>query len=172
MNNRGFTLIEILVVLALVGMLIAITTGLLNYSGWMVNSESSDLVGSFESIDTAYLNYVNDKNTAPTGLNDATFVPTYLFPPIAPSGFDRSYGVSGFNLGSQTGQAAPNNGDYVCARAIVSGAGATEYKAIKAAALSMPSLKFFYNTSCPSVSNMADPGGTATVYVTNWFTRW
>ena len=170
-DNKGFTLIEILVAIALLGGLIAIFATSTNFSDPMVQSQTSELVASLDTINSAFIIYVNETTTEPTGLSDTTFAPVYLFPPIAPTGFDKTYGVSGFLMAKRTGQSSPDNGMYLCVKAIVAGPTATTYLAIKNAATKTSTMKYCYNTSCPSVVNMADPSGATTVYATNWIYR-
>ena len=132
---------------------------------------STDLGSDIGLFQNTFAEYHNALGTYPSGLGDSTFVPAYLQPPPAPDGFDRTYGTSGFTLAQQTGQVSPNNGYYLCARASVSGASSALYQGIKNTGTRLSSSQYFYNTSCPATTNMADPAGAATVYPTYWFFR-
>lgn len=169
-NAKGFTITEILVALTVLSALLAISTTNINSAKYAVETISGELMSAFSDISLSMGNYHNEKNAMPAGLNDPTFVSYYIFPPIAPNGFDTSYGVNGYNLALRTGQVSPNNGWYVCAKTTVSGANDVKWRAIIQTATNLSPQRFFYNTACPSRSNMASPAGSTTVYVTNWIT--
>ena len=157
-------------VLVLLGIASTMVVSNFNAVGVFSANASDDLVSSIGSIQSAYNSYQQDKSAVPTGLADSSFIPQYLFIPRPATGFDGTYGISGYVLAYMTGQASPNNGTYVCARANVNGNDST-FQAITKAAAKLSADKFFYNTSCPATANMTTPAGAATVYVTSWITR-
>ncbi len=170
-NSKGFTFLEILVALSILSALLVLSTTNVNSEKFTVETISGGLLSGFSDISLSLTNYQSDKNAMPTGLDDTSFASWYIYPPNAPNGFDQSYGVNGFRLAHQTGQPSPQNGWFVCAKATVSGPTDVKWQAITQTAQNLSSGKFFYNTSCPALSNMAAPGGTSTVYVTNWITN-
>jgi len=170
-NNLGFTMVELLFSLTLIAFVIGLSVSAVNFKSRSADNTETELVGAFSSIEAATQNYLHDKSSYPTGLTDASFVPVYLFPPRAPSVFDRTYGVSGFSMARQTGQASPNNGYYVCAKVSVDNATDYKFEAIKQVAARVSVNKFFYNTACPALTNAADPAGATTLYPTYWITR-
>lgn len=170
-SKSGFTLIEILIAMTLLSVMVAITVTAVNYSSNVSAATSGQLMAEFNDIESAFNQYMSEKNAAPSGLGDSTFAPTYLFVPQVPNGFDNTYGTTGFNLAQATGQASPNNGWYICTKVAVTGAADNNYIAIKKIASQLSTQKFFYNTSCPATTNMADPSGAATVYTSYWIMR-
>lgn len=170
-TNKGFTLIEVLIVVALLTSLIGMSISMVNWEQQAAQNTSNELASKFADIESAFNQYTADKNTQPTGLTDTTFTPIYLFTPHAPKGFDAAYGTNGFVLAHQTGQASPNNGWHICSKVTVTGANDSKYIALKNLSTSLSLQKYFYNTACPSNSNMADPGGAATIYSVYWITR-
>jgi len=170
-NSKGFTLLEVLAALTVLSLLYAVTATNVNPSKYAADTISGELMVSFADIGQSLQNYQNEKSVFPTGLNDVTFVSYYIYPPVAPNGFDRSYGVSGYNLALQTGQVSPNNGWYVCVKTTVSNANDVKFLALKKTAANLSASRFFYNTSCPAYSNMSDPAASATVYATNWISN-
>lgn len=171
-NHRGFTLIEMLLVITLIGGVLAILSTGLRWGERHAEQVASQLMSDFAAIESAVLSYEEDKNSYPAGLGDATFAPAYIFPPVVPTGFYTAYGVSGYNLDLRSGQPAPDNGYYICAKVSVPKATDAKYRAIKLVAGKIATSKFFYNTACPADSDMADPAGAATVYATYWITRY
>lgn len=171
-NDSGFTLVEVTIAIILVGILVTISLSKINWNNKISSGVSSQIISCFGEIETAYGLYLSDKNTSPTGLADATFVPIYLAVPPAPTGFDSSYGTSGFILGLQTGQASPNNGYYIATRVIVSGTNDPKWNGIIQASNQLPTTKFNYNTTTPAITNMGAPAGATTVYLTYWITRY
>lgn len=169
-NCKGFTFLEILVALSILSALLVLSTTNMNSEKFGVETISGGLMSGFSDISLSISNYQAEKNTMPTGLDDPSFVSWYIYPPSAPNGFDQSYGVNGFQLAHRTGQPSPENGWYVCAKATVSGPTDVKWQAITQTAQNLSAERFFYNTTCPARSNMAAPGGTSTVYVTNWIT--
>jgi len=169
-NSKGFTITEVLVAMTVLSALVALSTTNINSSKYAVETISGGLMAAFSDISLSMTNYQNEKNSMPNGLSDSTFVSYYIFPPTAPDGFDKTYGVYGYNLALQTGQVSPNNGWYVCAKTTVSGANDVKWLAIKQTATNLSPQRFFYNTSCPTRTNMANPASSTTVYVTNWIT--
>lgn len=170
-NQKGFTIPEILVAMTILSALVAVSVTSIDSTKLGADNISASLMAAFSDISLSIINYNDDKNTMPTGLDDPTFVSYYIFPPAAPKGFDTSYGVNGYNMARQTGQVSPNNGWYVCARAAISGANDVKWQAITLTARNLSPERFFYNTACPSRANMAAPGAATTVYVTNWITN-
>lgn len=169
--NKGFTLIEVLVAVTLMSTLVIISASYLNFTTAIVASQSTRLLAAFTEIETDFNRYFSEKNATPTGLTDSTFVPVYLFVPVAPDGFDITYGVTGFTLTQITGQTSPNNGWVICSKIAVTGSTDTNYSAVKKVATQVSAQKYFYNTSCGATSNMADPSGAATVYPNYWILR-
>ena len=169
--KNGFTLVELLVSLTVIAIMIALSVNVINYSTSQTNNISNELLAKYGEIESAFNTYMTEKGTTPTGLADSTFVPTYLFTPISIKGFDSSYGTTGFSLGQSTGKTSPNNGWYVCTKVVVEDSSDVKYSAVVKAASQLSAQKFFYNTSCPSLSNMAEPSGSATVYPTYWIMR-
>lgn len=171
-KNRGFTLVEIMLALTLVTLASVLLMGVVNYSDRTARNNASQITTAFAAIESAVNRYWNDKNGVyPTGLTDSTFVPTYLFIPALPASFDATYGTNGFYFGQQTGQASPNNGYYVCARANVTGASDPNWLTAGFIGNYLSAQKYFYNTSCPATSNMGAPAGATTVLYTMWLTR-
>jgi prepilin-type N-terminal cleavage/methylation domain-containing protein len=170
-SKKGFTLIEILIAMTLLSLLVAVSISALNYNNNVVAGIANDLMSKLSDIESGFNMYVNEKNIPPTGLSDTTFAPTYIFAPVAPQGFDATYGTNGFNLAQRTGQTSPNNGWYVCAKVAVSDATDLKYLAIKQVASKVSPQKYFYNTSCPATTNMTDPVAAATVYSSYWISR-
>ena len=171
-NNNGFMLMDFLIALGLAGALLTIAVNFVDFSSISADRTKSSLLSSFTYIESAALNYQNEKGAMPTSLTDNTFVPIYLHPPKAPTGFDGSYGVDGFNMALRTGQASPDNGYYVCAVVSVTDASDPRFVGIKRLSESLSSSKYFYSTACPATTNIADPAGAATVYATYWLTRY
>ena len=170
-NKNGFTLIEILIAMTIMTVLISLSVAAINYNSNIVNNTANELLSKVSDIEAAFNQYVADKNNPPTGLTDATFTPTYLFTPLAPTGYDQTYGTSGFTLAQRTGQASPDNGWYVCAKVTVPNSGDPKFQALKKIATMVSPQKFFYNTSCPATTTMADPAAAATIYPVYWIMR-
>ena len=178
-STAGFTMIELIVALTLLAFITTLTMNYVNFSSRAVENLSVRLLSDFTNLEAGFSSYSYDKGTDVVDsnangeyLDEATLVPVYAFVPKISTGFDAGYGVSGFSLRKRTGQAAPNNGFFICARASVSGADATEFLAIKDIASKTAATKFYYNTACPETANMADPAGAATVYTTYWLSRY
>ena len=179
-NNKmaGFTLIEVMATLVLLGLVTALSVQHFMPVDSFSTESAGSLTGTLGSIQGAYNAYVNDKNQLPAfgsnnnALEDSSFVPVYLFIPRPPSGFDSSYGVSGFQLGQRSGQDTPNNGVYICAKAPSVTATSVPYRAIVKSAAALSANKFFYNDSCPATSSFtSDPSSASDVYVTCWIVR-
>lgn len=170
-NNKGFTLVELMVVITLIAFVVAISVNYTNYDDRAARNNASKLIADFTTVEGNVGVYQAEKGIYPTGLTDASFVPSYLFVPIPPTSWDVSYGTSGYFLAQRTGQAAPNNGYYVCAKTTITGATDTNWLAMGYVAEKLSSNKFFYNTSCPATVNMGAPGGAVTLYATYWITR-
>lgn len=170
-NSNGFTLVEILVSLSLMAFAISLTVNAMNFSSRAADNIESELISSFSSIEASTQNYFNDKSAYPTGLADATFVPVYLFVPMAPSSYDRAYGVSGFYMAKRTGQSSPNNGYYICTKVTVDNASDYRFIAMKQVSSRLSASKYFYNSTCPAITNAADPTIATTLYPTYWITR-
>lgn len=170
-QQSGFTLIEVIVVITLLGLAIAMTSQVLNYGDVAARNNANKMIADLADIEVSFGNYYADKNAYPTGLADATFVPTYLFVPQVPTRWDNTYGVSGYKLAQQSAQPSPNNGYYVCAKTTVTGSSDMNWAVIGHIAERLSSNNFFYNTACPATSNMGAPGGAATVFLTYWLTR-
>lgn len=170
-RQRGFSLVELMLCITVMGLLTVMMGSKINWSPWKISGISGQLIGDFSSIEAGFRNYWDEKGVYPANLSDATFVPGYLFVPIAPSVFDTAYGVSGYLLGQQTGQPSPNNGYYICAKVVVANAEDPRYRALEKVAEQMSMNKFFYGAACPAVANVAVPAGATTIYPTYWITR-
>ena len=166
-NKKGFTLLELTVVIMILGILIAITTDKSNISNAVTNSNQANIVSTFVAIESSFNDYYSAKSAYPTGLADATFVPSYLTPPRPPTGFDTTYGTGGILLANQTGQPVNQNGHYISLKTSVTGQDII-WNSIAAAGAKLPATKFFYNTTAPALTNMTAPAGAATVYLTYW----
>ncbi len=164
-NRNGFTMLEVLVVMIMLSAVIALMVGILGAGSGNRQAESAamKLLNDFSNIEMAFNNYKQEKNAVPTGLTDATFVPVYLFPPKADSGFDRPIAtgwVDGYLLGSSA------SGTYVCAQAAYTdtiAATATELKK------KTSSMKVITNASCGSTTDAMPTSGT--VSFTYWINR-
>lgn len=167
-----------MVAVTILAFIISIVVSQVNFSDRTVSNLATSMKSSFSQIELAFVTYANDKNQYPTmttnGLSDTTFVPIYLYVPPMTQNFDSDGAnyVNGWMLKERTGQSAPNNGVYICAKATVSGATDSKFRAIKQLATDLPSGKYFYNSACPATSNAADPGGSTTLYPTYWITRY
>lgn len=175
-NEKGFTLIEVMITVILLTALVAMSVKSYNTGSSLVDSSASNLMGAMGDIETNFGLYLSDKNQTPTsttltGLTDTTFVPTYLMVPNTVQRFDATYGTSGYVLAQQTGQPVGNNGWYIASKVAVTGSTDISWLAISKAASKLSLNKFFYNTTVPALTNMAAPAGAATVYVTYWITR-
>lgn len=169
-NNKGFTLIEIIIVIVLIGVAATIVSMLMNTSQ-IDKGMSAKLKSDLSAIETAYITYNQNANLTPTSLSDAAFVPAYLTPPRVINGFDETYGVSGYLLAYRTGQPVGQNGTYIAVKVSVSGATDEKFLTLKNIAGDLPSTKFYYNTTVPAVTTMADPAAAATIYATYWVLR-
>jgi len=167
-DYRGYSLLEILAAITILSLLAAFTVQHINASAYIAADIADQFMTAYSDISISLNNYQNAKNASPTGLSDPTFAQYYIYPPVAPTGFDTTYGVTGFNLAYQTGQPSPNNGWYVCSKVTVTGANDARFQALKLIATKLSSKRFSYNTSCPSISNASDPTGTTTLFATNW----
>ena len=173
MGQKGFTLIEMLVVITLLGTIMAIMVSSKSVSNYGATNTANKIGSDLALIQNGAVTYNTDKNAYPTGMTDATFVPTYLFAPLVPTGWDSSYGTNGYYMGLQTGQATPNNGEYVCARANnVSSATDLNWIATTLITQQFAPTQYYVNTSCMAVTNMAAPVIPTTVYITFWITRY
>ncbi|MCL5237741.1 MAG: prepilin-type N-terminal cleavage/methylation domain-containing protein [Nitrospirae bacterium] len=170
-RQKGFSLVELIIALALLSTIAAIVYNVVNPNLWQVTGLSARIRSDFMQMEMGVTNYYSAAGSYPASLSDNTFVPQYLTPPSVASTFDATYGTGGYLLAQQTGQASPNNGYYLACRVTVTGTQDPNYKAIKQVAANLSVQKFFYNTSVPAVSNMGDPAGNATVYLTYWLTR-
>ena len=144
-TRRGFTLIEILVVMAIIGLLATIVLGSLSIA--RKKSRDARRVADLTQLHNALELYVNENKVSPATL--ATIAPQYIAAiPDEPSGVGFSYGyvqvpgtTGSYALGAVmegTGQVPPLTNDYDGARAItingvatdcdpaVSGSGANE----------------------------------------------
>lgn len=179
-NRKGFTVIELLIAITLLGLVIALTISAVNWKSSKAADIATKLGADFTSIEMAFSLYQNNTGSYPTGLSDTNFVPAYLFPPKGDSTVvDTTWQQNGYYLGQQTGQATPNNGYFVCTKLGVANSSDVRYIAL---ATNMngqsPSSKFYFNTSdCSSnggaaTTNMSAPSGATTIYAVYWLTRY
>lgn len=171
-RSKGFTLVEILVCMTILAIMISLMFGIVNYSNQTVNNNAAKVTNDFGAIEAAFVNYFSVKGTYPASLTDATFVPIYLFTPKAPTSFDTTYGTNGYFLASQTGQASPNNGYYICAKLTAASSSDPLWLTLTTIGQTLSAQKFFYNTACPATSNMAAPSSATVIYPTIWLTRY
>lgn len=173
MGRKGFTLIELLVVITLLATIMAIMVSSKSMSNYAASNTANKIGSDLALIQNGATTYNTDKNAYPTGMTDATFVPTYLFAPMVPAGWDATYGTNGYFMGLQSGQATPNNGEYVCARANNVGS-AVDLNWLAATLITQQyaPTQYYVNTSCMAVANMAAPVIPTTVYITFWITRY
>ena len=151
-----------LVALTLLSGVIAILVSSLNLKNSNTNTIASKVLSDLNAIEIGFVNFAQDKNVYPSGLADATFVPSYLFPPAPPENF------WAYTLAS-TGSSY-----YICGTVNVTGAGDNSYLALKnVISAKAPQSKFYYNTTaCPQTTSMAsDPAGAATINFTYYLTR-
>lgn len=161
-GEKGFTLVEMLVALTLLAGVIAILVSSLNLKNSSANNIASKVMSDMNAIEIGFTNYAQDKNTYPSGLTDATFVPSYLFPPSPPENF------GAYSLASS------GSSYYICGSVSVAGANDNSYLALKNYVnVKAPQSKFYYNTTaCPQTASMAsDPSGAATINFTYYLTR-
>jgi prepilin-type N-terminal cleavage/methylation domain-containing protein len=170
-NNKGFTLVEIMVVIILLTSLIAMTVTNLDMSSSMVHNGTSNIMASMSEIEASYGLYLNDKNVSPTGLTDTSFVPIYLMIPNTIQNFDSTYGTSGYVLEEKTAGLAGTRGWYVASRVTCKSTDIT-WKSIVNAGTKLSSDKYFYNSAVAALSNIAPPAASTTIYVTYWITRY
>lgn len=175
-SNKGFTLLELIIVIGILSFVIAVIVPMINtnLSNTKIKQITTKLAKDFADMESGFNNYVMDKNTYPSHasnlLQDTNFVPFYLMPPPAPEGFDTTYGTNGYLMFSKT-DVAPK-GYYICAKVDVANGSDIKYIALKNLLTQVSPQKFFYNTSCPSASNLStDPTTNTTLYVTYWMMR-
>jgi type II secretory pathway pseudopilin PulG len=164
-NVKAFTMIELLVVLGLLSAVIVMMVGILGNGSTNRQAESSamKLISDFSTIEMAFTNYKQEKSILPTGLTDPAFVPTYLFPPKADTGFDKPAApgwVDGYLL------AASSDGNYICAQAQFSTPVGDMITSLKQR---LSSQKIMVNTTCPSIIDAPPVAGT--VSITYWLVR-
>lgn len=177
-DRRGFTIVELLIALSILGLVLSLTISAVNWKDRKATDLATELMGHFTSMELAVSLYNNNTNTYPASLADANFVPSYLFPPKAPQGFDRTFSTDGYYLGQQTGQAtSSNNGYFICAMVTVDNSSDARFVALTKVKEKTPTGKFFYNTTnCTTngsapLSDIAAPSGTTTIYLAYWLTR-
>lgn len=177
-SKRGFTVVELLIALSILGLVLSLTISAVNWKDRKATDLATELMGHFTSMELAVSLFYNNTNGYPTGLDDASLVPSYLFSPKAPVGFNRTFGTDGYYLGQQTGMAtASDNGHYLCASVDVTDGNDAKFVALTMVKEKTPTGKFFYNTADCTVngqvplSYMADPVAPATIYLAYWLTR-
>jgi len=172
-KSRGFTIIEMLVTIAMISLLVGLTITVFDKAVILKNEPSDKVYSDLTAIQSAMLRFEIDKNVMPTSFSTAGFVPQYLMVPKIHKIFDNEYGEFGYHIGVASGEVGTNNGVYVCFKAAVEEGG------IKVLSNSLDLLedriqseKFFYNTSCPSTASLATFPETGNIYGTFWITRY
>lgn len=164
-SNRGFTLIEIMVALAMVAVAVGLMISAVNLKDSTTQNTASQVLSDMNSIEMAFNRYLSDKGTYPAsgtdGFTDATFVPSYIFEPKPPTGF------TDYILKSSGAQY------FICSSIDVTGPTDPKFLALKTNITGKaPTGKFFYSTTaCPATLSMADPAGAATVNLTYYLIR-
>ena len=70
MNNKGFTLVELLIVIAIIGILaVAIVPNILGYTD---DADAAAIQSDYDVLRTAYHSYVLDKGEDPEYIDDLT----------------------------------------------------------------------------------------------------
>jgi type II secretory pathway pseudopilin PulG len=169
-NVNGFSVFEVMLVLSVLSMLVTLMVSLLGTGSTNQQAENSamKLMNDFASIEMAFNNYKQEKATVPAGLTDATFVPTYLFPPKADTFFvnytsTTAGAVDGYRLGAAV--VAPI-GNYICAQAPFS---TPVINTVTSLLQKVSSQKVFVNSVCPSATTAIPASGT--VSITYWIVR-
>lgn len=182
-DKNGFTIIELLIALSILGLVLSLTISNVNWKDRKAADMSTELMGHLTSMELAVSLYFNNTNGYPTGLGDTAFVPSYLFAPRAPVGFDRTFGVGGYYLGQQTVDATTsNNGHYICGSVtLTTGATDARYVALTKVAEKTPTGKFYYAPTSATVDCLTDgkvplaigaaPAATDTIHYVYWLTR-
>jgi prepilin-type N-terminal cleavage/methylation domain-containing protein len=182
-DRKGFTVIELLIALSILGLVLSLTISAVNWKDRKATDISTELMGHFTSMELAVSLYHNNTSAYPVSLADANFVPSYLFPPKAPVSFDRAFGNAtgggGYYLGQQTTGIA--KGYFLCAHVT----GIADSSDAKFIALTMvkektPTGKFFYNTGICTTDGSAEAAAdiapasvspTTDIYLVYWLTR-
>lgn len=159
-NNRGFTVIELLIAVTIFAFLVAAAVSSINFQRDAVRQTASKLISDLSVIEMAFTNYSVSKNRFPTGLTDPTFINgIYLFVPAPPDGF------TPYTMSSDA------NGHFLCTSTTVSGITDHRFETIIRAQSKTPAGKTFRNSSCPAITN-ADPAAyPATLHFTYWIFR-
>ena len=170
-HSKGFTLIEILLVLMVIGMIISIMQSNMNYAGIFRQDYVNDYLSDVTDMEISVSNYLSDKEKYPEGevdndldgaqerelknfLTDTTFVPDYLFPPKSPGNFDQDFGRDGYFVTQ-----AASGAIFVCARVKEVAEGDLSYKAIVELADKLPDYRFTASsTKCPHRWDSSYPG--------------
>jgi prepilin-type N-terminal cleavage/methylation domain-containing protein len=159
-DNKGFTAIELLIAVTILGFLVAAAVNVVNYKKDAVEQTASKLMSDMSAIEMAFTNYNTDKNAYPTDLTDSTFVGgKYLFVPVPPDGF------TAYSMSSNA------DGYYLCASASVSGTTDYKYESIARVQSRAPNSKSYRNTSCPATANADPVSYPATLHLTYWIFR-
>lgn len=172
-GQHGFTLVEILIAIALIGMALALMVSNINWSDRSVANLKNQVLSDATSIETAFSNYYNDKNTYPTSLADGNFTPAYIYAPNTPEGFDETYGIQ---LKSVSGT-SPYKGHVVALKIVApQTTGETAWRAAVALRDSLPAKKFEICSADPCTSGtvstaLADAAPATDMYVHYWLRR-
>lgn len=155
----GWTIIELLIALSVMLLVIGLTVNTVNFGDRKSRDIATTLMNAFVATEVASNNYLLEKGDRPTGLSDSTFVPTYLFTPKQPDGFNA------YTL------ANTSSNYYVCATTTaVVVANEFAYKALEEVRNRVSTDKYFVNPTCGATTNLA-PTGSTTMSGTYWLTR-
>jgi prepilin-type N-terminal cleavage/methylation domain-containing protein len=159
-NCAGFTIIELLVAVTILGFLVAASISVINFRQDAVRQTASKITSDMSSIEMAFTNYSISRNAFPTGLTDPTFVGgVFLFVPTPPDGF------TPYTMSSNA------DGFFICTSATVSGTADFRYQSILRVQSNSPQGKSFRNTICPAITNVDPATFPATLHFTWWIFR-
>ena len=159
-STKGFTLVELLITVGIVGMLAVIGTTAYNTLNITVNNLVSEIQGKLFTLDTQYQQWWNDKQTYPNSttnfLLDSSFVGPYAQVPQAFTGQDTSLTnattTNGYLINKNT---ASGGGTYIAMK--ISGTPSssdTIWQALVKLKAKYPVGKFYFN--CGDATATAD----------------